>query len=151
MAYGYFLMFDANKTITAYELATKKTRLISWNLDELPTHIKRLANGKSFVLYTKSSIYLSDIDTGTLEEIKSYDDIEASPTGSIVALIRSTSAQKKQVLNLQAIPGDVLLDISRAGTPKPLQTNVTDVTMLYWDGAYGVQKANGDRQLLNIK
>ncbi len=151
MPNGYFLMFDPNMTITTYELATQKTRLISWNLEELPTHIKRLANGKSFVLYTKNSAYLSNLDTGSLEEIKFYDDIEASPNGSIIALIRSTSSQKRQRFNLESQSGDTLLDISRAGSPKVLPVEVTDVSMLYWDGTYGIQKINGDRQMLNIK
>lgn len=103
------------------------------------------------MLYTKNSAYLSNLDTGSLEEIKFYDDIEASPNGSVIALIRSTSTQKRQRFNLENHSGDALLDISRAGSPKVLQANVTDVDMLYWDGAYGVQKSNGDRQILNIK
>lgn len=44
MPYGFFLMFDPNMTITTYELSTQKTRLISWDLEELPTHMKQLAN-----------------------------------------------------------------------------------------------------------
>ncbi len=136
LPYGYFMMFDANRVITIYEIATHKIRLISWTLPEFPTHIKLLANHKSFVLYTKNAAYLSDIDTRALEELKSYDDIETSPSGSIIALIRSSSQQKKQYYNLQAVPGDLLLDISVAGTPKLLHAEVSDVKMLYWDNAF---------------
>lgn len=151
MSYGYFLMFDANKTINIYDLNNGKIRTMNWYLSELPTHIKRLANRKFFVLYTKDRTYLSDIETNKLEEVRLYDDIEASPTGSMIALIRAKSTDKKQFLNLQNEPGDVLLDIGVAGSPKTLQTNISDVASLFWNGTFGIQKSNGDRQLLNIK
>jgi hypothetical protein len=151
MPFGYFLTFDANRVITAYELATKKTRLISWTLPEMPTRLKRLANGKSFVLYTKENAYLYDLDTGGMEPIGSYDDIEASPAGTMIALIRDKSAEKKKFFNLQDASGDLLLDISRIGVPKTLRANVADVRMLYWDGSFGVHHSDGSRQLLNIK
>lgn len=69
----------------------------------------------------------------------------------MIALIRAKSMDKKQFLNLQNESGDVLLDIGVAGSPKTLQTNISDVASLFWEGSFGIQKSNGDRQLLNIK
>lgn len=151
MGYGYFLMFDANRTITAFELSTGRIKLIEWTPEEAPTRLKKLANGKSFVIYSKNGTYLSDIDTGKLTELRPYDDVEASPSGTMIGLIMAASAEKKDLLNLSDQSGDILIDLSRSGPPTPLQADITDAARLYWDGTFGVEHPNGDRQSLNIR
>lgn len=151
LPFGYFLAFESNRTIGIYEISSGRTYGVNWDSSEYPTLTKRLANGKSIIILTRHKLFLFDPATSEMEENEAYDDIEASPNGGVLALVRSDSKTKKDFLGISDTPGDVLLDISKAGAPIILRTDISDTSAIYWDSVFKIRKRDGSIIPLNIR
>jgi hypothetical protein len=127
---GFFLVFEPGNTLTCFEVSKRLPLVLNWTEKEFPLAVKRISP-TLLVFRTKSSLLLASTysEPIALESIPLYDDIDYA-NSKLIALIKASSVSKKETLNLSKVSGDILLDISKPGTPIVLKNGLSDTAEL---------------------
>lgn len=122
LSLGYFITIDASGLYSIIDTNTREGITLRLPAESSPiTRVKPLRGTRTLIILTRDQSYSYSRDTGALDPLPYYADVERDQYGRMIALLRATSTETRSLLSLKE-SGDLLLDITNPGTTRVLQS-----------------------------
>jgi hypothetical protein len=134
LSLGYFITIDASGLYTLVDTNSREGIALRLPNDASPLIlVKPIRNTRSLILRTRDQTYTYSKESGAVEPLAYYTDIEQDQYGRMIALLPAKNRDVQTLFSLKE-EGDLLLDITTPGAIRVLQSGLSWVEYIVSSG-----------------